>query len=417
MRTVRTVRPSSPRMRISWTTRSPICTVSARTTRPWNAALRHRGRLCERNAAAALRRKQLVLRAGRAARPPARLARARASAAAPRPDRRRRATRRRPSPAATKPARRARLIVFVKRLLIIAVTAWGRASVLVKEALERKPGGPMARPERAFNTAPDNPPVARRPRAAPSRRDAGRSASCSCGRRADTSRVTVDDLLRDAVVDDLAALHGDVARRLRCARRVDARRRRPRRRRARSARRGRCRYRTAGRSRRRRCCRQPCASHTEGTYGLTDDLVPTLLARAIDRDVAHQRLDVDDAGGDDGRRVPVVAVPVRMTAAAAAMTVVGQAQSSRRETPTPQQPEICSPTWQLSFACDPISVTVLIVLIKAQLDGMHGWAACRLSIRVTRASGMRRAISAFALGGNQQSDARRPGRTVSLSAC
>ena len=74
-------------------------------------------------------------------------------------------------------------------------------------------------------------------------------------------------------------------------------------------------------------------SHTVGMYGLTDDLVPTLFARAIDRDVAHQRLDVDDAGGDDRRRIPVVAVAVRMTAAAAAMAAVGQ---GRRGAEKPQ---------------------------------------------------------------------------------
>jgi hypothetical protein len=71
------------------------------------------------------------------------------------------------------------------------------------------------------------------------------------------------------------------------------------------------------------------ANHTKGRRGLANDFVPALLARAIDRDVAHQRLHADDAGRDDGRRVTdddrhVLVVPVRVTAAAAAIIVVGQ---------------------------------------------------------------------------------------------
>ena len=80
------------------------------------------------------------------------------------------------------------------------------------------------------------------------------------------------------------------------------------------------------------------ANHTKGRRGLANDFVPALLARAIDRDVAHQRLHADDAGGDDGRRVTdgdrhVLVMPVRVTAAAAAIIVVGQ-RGARADDPS-----------------------------------------------------------------------------------
>ena len=62
-----------------------------------------------------------------------------------------------------------------------------------------------------------------------------------------------------------------------------------------------------------------------------------LLARAIDRDVTHERLDVHDAGGDHGRRTSVVTV--RVTAAAAVMAVVGH--GGRRAETCPGRRGLC----------------------------------------------------------------------------
>src|SRR5918993_1526038 len=95
------------------------------------------------------------------------------------------------------------------------------------------------------------------------------------------------------------------------------------------------------------------ANHTEGTNGLANGLVPALLARAIDRDEAHHWLDADDASGEDGRRMPVVAVCV--TAAAAAIMTIGQ-RSRRAEKPEYGNDQKffrqhgCSPS-----PCDPFS--------------------------------------------------------------
>src|SRR5688572_9844137 len=115
--------------------------------------------------------------------------------------------------------------------------------------------------------------------------------------------ITVDDLLGDAIVHHLAALHGDVARGARTV-----------------ANRSLMRDGAAGNRAQHRqsvtivaaaelpadrgaddgaCGRR--ARHTVGANGLANDLVPALLARAIHRDIADHGLDVDDAGGDDGR--------------------------------------------------------------------------------------------------------------------